>query len=64
MEHEIFIAIITATVTGLISTLGTVAALRVHITYLREILRAHDTRISTLESHQLSRLKHEINSQG
>jgi hypothetical protein len=36
MEREIVIAIVVAVITGGISSFGTVAALKVHITYLRE----------------------------
>lgn len=56
MEKEIIIAVVTAVVTGAIAAFGTVAALKVHITYLREHIdrlyaastRAH-TRIDGLE---------------
>lgn len=37
--------VITAVITGAISTLGTIAGLRVHITYLRETLDRHEKAI-------------------
>ncbi len=50
------IAAITSVVTGIIagglSSLGTVAALRVHITYLRETLTKHDRRLTKIEDNQ------------
>jgi hypothetical protein len=56
MSEQILTILITSAFTGLISTLGTVAALNVHISYLREavednrksIARAH-TRIDAMK---------------
>lgn len=38
-------ALIAAVVSGLVSSLGTIAALKVHITYLRETLERHEKAI-------------------
>lgn len=40
--NDIVQIILTAVVTGLVSSIGTVAALRVHVTYLREAIKRHD----------------------
>jgi hypothetical protein len=41
--------LLTAVLTGATSTLATVAALKVHISYHRETLDRHDRRITALE---------------
>ncbi len=46
MENEIATVVITAIVTGTASTIGTVAALKVHINYLRESISLHHQAIT------------------
>lgn len=54
--NEVVLAIVASVITGAVSTLGTIGALRVHITYLREnvvelkgaVTRAH-SRIDMIE---------------
>jgi len=42
-------AVVTGAVTGIISSMGTVSAIRVHIQYLRETLQKHDDRLRDVE---------------
>jgi uncharacterized protein (DUF3084 family) len=68
VEREIIIAVIVAVVTGGVSAFGTVAALKVHITYLREHVarldattaRAH-VRIDGIERRQHPHTHNEAN---
>lgn len=48
-EFKMLTVIITAVVTGAISAIGTVAALRVHILYIRERLTEHHERFNKME---------------
>lgn len=43
--NDVLVIVGTSVFTGLVSTLGTVAALRVHIMYLREHITRHETTI-------------------
>lgn len=45
MEGGLIEVILTAVGTGLVSSLGTISALRVHINYLRESLQRHEAAI-------------------
>lgn len=45
MIDVVVTAIVTAIITGGVSSVSTVAALRVHISYLRETLSRHDDEI-------------------
>jgi hypothetical protein len=50
MENEIMLVLVTAAITGALSTVGTVIALRVHIGYLRDHIdkiEANLTRVHT-----------------
>lgn len=47
--NEIVLIVISAAVSGALSTAGTVIALRVHILYIREKLDDHHKRIDRLE---------------
>lgn len=49
MAEQVLLVLLTAIITGATSTMATVAALRVHIAYLRENLERHDRRITALE---------------
>lgn len=50
MTDQIITTAISAVLSGALSSLATVAALNVHITYLREIVKGHDERIRALEA--------------
>ena len=39
-------------IAGVVSSIGTVTALKVHITYLRETLSKHDRRLTKIEDNQ------------
>lgn len=45
-------SVVTGVITGILSSFGTIAALKVHITYLRETLSRHDTRLTDVERNQ------------
>jgi len=69
MENQIVMVILASIITGAISTIGTIAALRVHITYLKEMLKKTDekgtrahSRLNTLEN-SLRKIEFYIDSQ-
>ena len=45
-------SVATGIIAGVVSSLGTVTALKVHITYLRETLSKHDRRLTKIEDNQ------------
>ncbi|NIB44733.1 hypothetical protein HBA55_34455 [Pseudomaricurvus alkylphenolicus] len=59
MTDQIISTILVSVATGVVSTTGTVIALKVHITYLREAIARHEAaitrahaRIDTIERHR------------
>jgi hypothetical protein len=50
MESEIILILITAAVTGALSTAGTVIALRVHIGYLRDHIDKIETNLTRVHT--------------
>lgn len=48
--NDVLVIVGTSVFTGLVSTLGTVAALRVHIIYLREHIGRHEKTIERAHS--------------
>lgn len=49
LDYRLMTVIITAVLTGIASSLMTIAALKVHIQYIREILTEHARRLSAIE---------------
>lgn len=51
----IIVAIVSGVMTGIVSSMGTVSSLKVHIQYLRETIEKHDVRLRAVEkdSHTL-----------
>ncbi len=45
-------SVVTGIITGVLSSVGTVAAIRVHISYLRETTAKHDKRLTEVERNQ------------
>jgi hypothetical protein len=60
MEHELSIAVVVAVVTGAVSTLATVTALRVHITYLRESIVRIDSSMTRAHA-RIDEVEHRAN---
>ncbi len=48
-DFHLLTVVVTALLTGIASSLMTIAALKVHIQYLREIMTEHARRISAIE---------------
>lgn len=61
MESEIVKILITAVVTGGVSTLSTIIGLRVHISYLRENIDRHEKSITRAHG-RIDELKHCVRS--
>ena len=45
-------SVATGIITGVVSSIGTIAALKVHIKYLRETQTSHDRRLIEIERNQ------------
>ncbi len=45
-------SVVTGIIAGVLSSVGTVAAIKVHISYLRETLTSHDKRLTRIEINQ------------